>query len=78
MTSKVESIINKSLLTIKMIFNILSFRDLVKPNEDLLAGGKRILKSLTSLENIYLKQFHTFGNPERTKQSKKDQSWLSM
>ena len=44
----------------------------MKPNEDLLSGGKRILKSLTSLENIYLKQFHTFGDPEG--QSNHDQS----
>ena len=51
--------------------------DLLKYDEDLLEGGKRILKSLTSLENIYLKQFHAFGNPERTKQ-KKDQSWLRL
>lgn len=51
--------------------------DLLKYDEDLLEGGKRILKSLTSLENIYLKQFHAFGNPQRTKQ-KKDQSWLRL
>ena len=51
--------------------------DLVGSNEDLLSGGKRILKSLTSLEDIYLKQFYTFGSPERTKQNK-DQSWLNM
>ncbi len=51
--------------------------DLLKYDEDLLEGGKRILKSLTSLENIYLKQFHVFGNPQRTKQ-KKDQSWLRL
>ena len=51
--------------------------DLVGVDEDLLSGGKRILESLTSLENIYLKQFYTFGNPDRTKH-KKDQSWLKM
>ena len=51
--------------------------DLVQKDEDLLSGAKRILKSLTSLENIYLKQFFTFGNPQRTKQ-KKDQSWLRL
>lgn len=45
--------------------------DLLKYDEDLLEGGKRILKSLTSLENIYLKQFHAFGNPQRTKQKKR-------
>jgi 8-oxo-dGTP diphosphatase len=51
--------------------------DLVGVDEDLLSGGKRILESLTSLENIYLKQFYTFGSPDRTKH-KKDQSWLKM
>ena len=51
--------------------------DLVGLQEDLLSGAKRILKSLTSLEDIYLKQFYTFGNPDRTKH-KKDQSWLKM
>ena len=51
--------------------------DLVGLKEDLLSGGKRILKSLTSLEDIYLKQFFTFGSPDRTMQ-KKDQSWLKM
>mgnify|MGYP001278832830 FL=1 len=51
--------------------------DLLNHDEDLLTGGKRILKSLTSLENIFLRQFHAFGNPERTKQ-KKDQAWLRL
>jgi len=51
--------------------------DLVGISEDLLKGAKRILKSLTSLDNLFLKQFKTFGDPERTKQ-KKDQSWLKM
>ena len=72
----------KVLLIKKFINDINDFQfslpgDLVKPKEDLLSGGKRILKSLTSLENIYLKQFYTFDNPDRTKQ-KKDQSWLKM
>ncbi len=51
--------------------------DLVGISEDLFGGAARILKSLTSLDNLFLKQFQTFGNPERTKQ-KKDQSWLKM
>ena len=33
-------------------------------------GAKRILKSLTSLENIYLKQFAVFGHPDRTKKKR--------
>jgi 8-oxo-dGTP diphosphatase len=51
--------------------------DLVGISEDLLEGAARILKSLTSLDNFFLKQFQVFGSPERTKQ-KKDQSWLKM
>ncbi|MDG2139361.1 MAG: NUDIX domain-containing protein [Flavobacteriales bacterium] len=51
--------------------------DLLKEDEDLLSGAKRILKSLTSLDNLFLKQFRVFGNPLRTK-DKKDQAWLNM
>ncbi len=74
---KLKVLLIKKFINNKNDFQFALPGDLVKPSEDLLAGGKRILKSLTSLENIYLKQFHTFGKPERTKQ-KKDQSWLSM
>ena len=51
--------------------------DLLENDEDLLSGAKRILKNLTSLNNLYLKQFKAFGDPNRTKDVK-DQSWLNM
>ena len=51
--------------------------DLLGVEEDLLCGAKRILKSLTSLDNLFLKQFRAFGDPLRTK-DKKDQSWLTL
>ena len=51
--------------------------DLLKEDEDLLSGAKRVLKSLTSLDNLFLKQFRVFGDPLRTK-DKKDQAWLNM
>ena len=51
--------------------------DLLKEDEDLLSGAKRILKNLTSLDNLFLKQFRVFGDPLRTK-DKKDQAWLNM
>ena len=51
--------------------------DLLENDEDLLSGAKRILKNLTSLNNLYLKQFKAFGDPKRTKDVK-DQSWLNM
>ncbi|MDW7694522.1 NUDIX hydrolase [Flammeovirgaceae bacterium SG7u.111] len=37
--------------------------------------AKRIFKSLTGLEDMYMKQFRTFGNPERIK-SDKDLLWV--
>jgi 8-oxo-dGTP diphosphatase len=39
--------------------------DLVFDNEDLDTSAKRVLKELTNLENIFLEQFYTFGNPNR-------------
>ena len=36
-----------------------------------------VLFSFSSLGNIFLRQFYTFGNPNRTK-AKKDQSWLHL
>jgi 8-oxo-dGTP diphosphatase len=51
--------------------------DLLGVEEDLLSGAKRILKSLTSLDNLFLKQFRAFGDPLRTK-DKKDQPWLTL
>lgn len=49
--------------------------DLVKENESFDKAAKRVLKELTSLEGIYLKQFHAFGDPKRVKDLK-DQEWL--
>ena len=74
---KLKVLLIKKFVNEKNDFQFALPGDLLGFNEDLLSGGKRILKSLTSLENIYLKQFYTFGDPDRTKQ-KKDQSWLIM
>lgn len=49
--------------------------DMVLENESLDNSAERVLKELTSLEGIYLKQFHTFGDPNRVK-SLKDRDWL--
>ena len=49
--------------------------DLVMTNEGLDDSALRVLKELTSLEGIYLKQFYTFGDPERVG-GLKDQDWL--
>ena len=49
--------------------------DLVHPEEGLHDAATRILSNLTSLEGIYLKQFHAFGDPHRLA-DQKDQEWL--
>ncbi len=43
--------------------------------ENLDDAAKRVLKEKTGLDNIFLKQFHTFGDTDRLT-NKKDQLWL--
>lgn len=49
--------------------------DHVFEGEDLDEAAGRVLKELTGLEGLFLKQFHAFGNPQRTKDDK-DSIWL--
>lgn len=49
--------------------------DLILEDEDLECAAQRILKELTGLDGIYLKQLGAFGHPERTR-APKDQDWL--
>jgi len=49
--------------------------DLVQDDESFDKAAQRVLKELTSLEGIYLKQFHAFGDPKRVK-NLKDREWL--
>ncbi|MEM9022854.1 MAG: NUDIX domain-containing protein, partial [Bacteroidota bacterium] len=51
--------------------------DLVRNDENLDEAAARVLLELTSLEGIYLKQFRTFGDPDRVKDVK-DRDWLSV
>ncbi len=51
--------------------------DLLKEGESLDEAAKRVMKELTSLKGIYLKQFYTFGDPMRVK-NLKDQDWLRL
>ena len=44
--------------------------DLIKIDEDIDEAANRILYSLTKLDNLYLKQFKTFGNPKRVQEEK--------
>lgn len=49
--------------------------DLVYETEDLDQAANRVLKELTHLDGVYLKQFQTFGDPDRVT-NVKDQEWL--
>ena len=49
--------------------------DLIRLEEDIDESAKRVLFSLTKLNNVYLRQFKTFGDPKRV-QASKDQEWL--
>ncbi|MGC9344608.1 MAG: NUDIX domain-containing protein, partial [Bacteroidales bacterium] len=49
--------------------------DFITDDEDLDSAAHRILKELTGLENIYLRQFSVFGSPGRISK-KKDIDWL--
>lgn len=48
---------------------------IILANEDLDDAANRILTDLTGLKNIYLSQFHSFGNPKRT-ENPRDILWL--
>jgi hypothetical protein len=48
---------------------------LVYDDEDVDTAAVRVLKELTGLENIFLKQFHVFGAPHRLKKVE-DLKWL--
>ncbi len=49
--------------------------DLIYDNENLDQSAMRVLKALTSLENIYLEQFAAFGDPSRVTKEE-DLAWL--
>jgi 8-oxo-dGTP diphosphatase len=74
---KLKILLIKKLISEREEFQYAIPGDLLEENEDLLCGAKRILKNLTSLENLFLKQFRVFGDPLRTKE-KKDQAWLKL
>jgi len=49
--------------------------DLIKNDENLDEAATRVLKELTNLDNVYLKQFKAYGNPDRVSNTK-DSDWL--
>jgi len=49
--------------------------DLIQDNEGLDQAANRILKELTTLDNVYLRQFGAFGDPNRIK-NPIDKIWL--
>jgi len=50
--------------------------DLVRKDEDLDTAASRVLKELTGLDNIYLKQFSAIGSPGRLRRQPRDMVWL--
>ncbi|HOI87032.1 MAG TPA: NUDIX domain-containing protein [Lentimicrobium sp.] len=50
--------------------------DLVRTDEDLDTAAARVLKELTGLENIYLKQYAAIGTPNRLTRLERDMEWL--
>ncbi|MDR1516738.1 MAG: NUDIX domain-containing protein [Dysgonamonadaceae bacterium] len=48
---------------------------IIYEDEDLDTAAVRILNELTGLKNIYLSQFRSFGDPERTS-NPRDKNWL--
>lgn len=49
--------------------------DLVFEDEGLDEAASRVLRELTRLQGIYLRQFYAFGNPNRVREEK-DKEWL--
>ncbi|MCX6280615.1 MAG: NUDIX domain-containing protein [Bacteroidetes bacterium] len=50
--------------------------DLVRKDEDLDTAASRVLRELTGLDKIYLKQFAAIGSPVRLKRQARDMEWL--
>ena len=48
----------------------------VRRNEDINATASRILKEQTGLEDIYVKQFEVFSDPDRLKRRPQDFEWV--
>jgi len=74
--------LNVLLLERKMMFQGQEFKDLklpgdlVRKDEDLDTAAARVLKELTGLENIYLKQYAAIGTPNRLTRLERDMEWL--
>ena len=50
--------------------------DLVRKDEDLDTAASRVLRELTGLDNIYLKQYSAIGSPGRLLRQPRDVEWL--
>ncbi len=50
--------------------------DLVRKDEDLDTAAARVLKELTGLDNIYLRQYAAIGTPNRLTRQERDMEWL--
>ena len=65
-----------------MVYDGIEYRDLklpgdlVRKDEDLDTAASRVLRELTGLDHIYLKQYSAIGSPERLKRQPRDMEWL--
>ncbi|MCD6091788.1 MAG: DNA mismatch repair protein MutT [Bacteroidales bacterium] len=50
--------------------------DIIRKDEDIDTASKRILKELTGLQNIFMKQLSAFGSLDRLTRRPRDLSWL--
>jgi 8-oxo-dGTP diphosphatase len=70
-------LIERNMLYEGKIFNDLKLPgDLVRIDEDLDTAAARVLKELTGLDKIYLKQFTAIGSPGRLSRQSRDLKWL--
>ncbi len=70
-------LIDRSFTKEGIVYNDLKLPgDLIRMNEDMDDSARRTLKEKTGLCNIYLKQFMSFGSPDRIKRNERDLEWL--
>lgn len=70
-------LIEQNMLYMGSIYNDLKLPgDLVRKDEDLDTAAARVLKEITGLDNIYLKQFIAIGSPGRLNRKPRDLEWL--
>ena len=74
--------LNILLIERNMVYEGIEYRDLklpgdlVRKDENLDTAASRVLRELTGLDNIYLKQYSAIGSPDRLRRQPRDMEWL--